>query len=68
MRLYLNKYPISDNAEYVVDYIFNSSTCVSYYQLVRIKDDAILCTGASITYIMLHCWNVGILKQKVAFI
>ena len=69
MKLYDNKYPISDNAEYVVDYIYdNPSGPNFYFQLVRLKDNAILCAHKSQTKIILHCWSVGIPKEKVAFI
>lgn len=38
MKLYDNKYPISDNAEYVVDYIYdNPSGANFYFQLIRLK-------------------------------
>ena len=69
MKLYDNKYPISDNAEYVVDYVYDNSNGANFYfQLVRLKDNAILCAHKSKTDIILHCWSVGIPKEKVAFI
>lgn len=70
MKLYDNKYPISDNAEYVVDYIYDKPPAAQtfYFQLVRLKDNAILCARKSQTDIILHCWSVGIPKEKVAFI
>lgn len=69
MKLYQNKYPISDTAEYVVDYVYDNPTGVNYYfQLVRLSDEAILCAFQDVKDVMIHCWQVGIPKAKVAFI
>ena len=69
MKLYDNKYPIPDEAEYVVDYVYNPTDSANfYYQLVRLKDDAILYSPERRTDIILYCWSVGIPKEKVAFI
>ena len=68
-KLYNNKYTISDNAEYVVDYVYdNPSGANFYFQLVRLKDNAILCAHESQTDIIMYCWSAGIPKEKVAFI
>lgn len=69
MKMYQGKYPISDTAEYVVDYVYdNPSGANYYYQLVRLSDNAILCAHKEKNDIIIHCWNVGIEKSKVAFI
>lgn len=67
-RLYQNKYPISDNAEYVVDYVTTGNLSFAYYQLVRLSDDAILCSYPSFDDVIKHCWIAGISHSKVAFI
>lgn len=69
MKLYQDKYPIHDNAEYVVDYMYDNPTGENYYfQLVHLSDNAILCAYKEQSAIILHCWTVGIPKEKVAFI
>lgn len=69
MKFYQDKYPINDNAEYVVDYVYNNTSGENYhFQLVRLLDNAILCAHKKQTEIILYCWSVGIPKEKVAFI
>ena len=69
MKLYKGKYPIPNHSEYVIDYVCDDVSGENYYlQLVRLKDDAILCSYKSIISVKLYCWDIGIPKQKVAFI
>ena len=69
MKLYNGKYPIPDDSEYVVDFQYDIIGGENfYYQLVRLKDDAILCSYKSKITVMAYCWQVGITKEKVAFI
>ena len=69
MELYKGKYPIPNHSEYVIDYVCDNVSGENfYYQLVRLKDDAILCSYKSVISVKLYCWDVGIPKQKVAFI
>ena len=69
MELYKGKYPIPNHSEYVIDYVCDSVSGENfYYQLVRLKDDAILCSYKSVISVKLYCWDIGIPKQKVAFI
>lgn len=43
MKLYQEKYPISDDAKYVVDYVYDNPSGENYYyQIVRLCDNAIL--------------------------
>lgn len=43
MKLYQEKYPISDDAKYVVDYVYDNPSGENYYyQIVRLSDNAIL--------------------------
>lgn len=68
MKLYDNKYPISDNAEYVVDYIYdNPSGANFYFQLVRLKERYTLRSQKPNRY-NTTLLVVGIPKEKVAFI
>lgn len=70
MELYKGKYPIPNHSEYVIDYVCDnvSGEYYYYYQLIRIKDDAILCSYKSVISVKLYCWDIGIQLQKVAFI
>lgn len=69
MKLFQDKYPIHDNAEYVVDYVYNNPTGENFYfQLVRLSGNAILCAYRDQKDVMIHCWKVGIPREKVAFI
>ena len=69
MALYKGKYPIPNHSEYVIDYVYDNVSGENfYYQLVRLKDDAILCSYKNVISIKLYCWHVGITEQKVAFI
>ena len=68
MKLYQNKYPISDNIEYVIDYVCNPSREDCYYQLVRLSDNAVLYASRNIDDIIVQCWRVGITKNQVTLI
>lgn len=69
MALYKDKYPIPDRSEYVVDYVYDNIIGENfYYQLVRLRDNAILCSYKSKITVIAYCWQVGIPKEKVAFI
>ena len=69
MRHYQDKYPISDKAEYVIDYVYDNPSGASfYYQLVRLSDNAILFANQSIQNIYVHCWRYGIAYDKVSII
>ena len=68
MELYKGKYPIPNHSEYVIDYVCDNVSGENYYLLVRLKDDAILCSYKSVIYVKLYCWDIGIQIQKVAFI
>lgn len=67
-KLFQNKYPIPETAEYVVDYVTTGDLSFAYYQLVRLSDDAILCSYHSVDDVIKHCWVVGIPHSKVSFI
>ena len=67
--LYHNKYLIPDSAKYVVDYVFNLDDSVdSYFQLVRVSDDAILFSASSTLLVIAYCWQLCISKHDVVFI
>lgn len=69
MKFYKNKYPISDNIEYVIDYVCDNPSGENYYyQLVRICDNAILYASRNIDDIIVQCWRVGITKKQVTII
>ena len=68
MKLYQNKYPISDNIEYVIDYVYNNTGKNYYFRLVRLCDNAILYASRNIDDIIVQCWRVGITKKQVAII
>lgn len=70
MRLYQNKYPVSDKAKYVCDYVYDNPQGQEnyYYQLVRIKDDAILCAFKDKRDIIVRAWELNIRKEEVSFI
>lgn len=70
MKLYENKYPISESAEYVCDYVYSNTIGHEnyYYQLVRLRDNAILCSYKDKARVIAHCLHVGISKNKVSFI
>lgn len=69
MKMYQNKYPISDSAKYVIDYVYDNPSGENYYfQLVRLSDNAILTSSRDITSIMIHCWNMDIPRNQVAII
>ena len=68
MKLYQNKYPISDNIEYVIDYVCNPSREDCYYQLVRLSDNAILYAAEDHTDVLVYCWSIGIEKNIIGLI
>lgn len=69
MKFYQKKYPISDTAEYVVDYVYeNVEGENSYFQLVRLSDNAILYANKDRNNIIIYCWKAGIACNKVSFI
>lgn len=69
MTLYKGKYPVPNHSLYVVDYVYDNISGENfYYQLVRLRDDAILCSNKSKIVIIEYCWRVGIPKNEVAFI
>ena len=69
MKLYQGKYPVSDNAKYVVDYVYDGEGEFNYYyQLVRLSDNAILYANKDRDNIILDCWERGINHKEVAFI
>ena len=69
MRLYQNKYPVSDKAKYVCDYVYdNPSGDNYYYQLVRLSDNAILCSYKDKKDVIIDAWSMGIKKEEVSFI
>ena len=69
MELYKGKYPIPNHSEYVIDYVCDNVSGENfYYQLVRLKDDAILCSYKSVISVKLYCWDIDIQKQKVVVI
>lgn len=69
-KLYKDKYPIPETAEYVIDYIYDNDPgeLNYYFQIVRIKDNAILYTAATINLIIVECWKRGIPYNKTVFI
>lgn len=68
-KLFHGKYPIPQTAEYVVDYVCDMPEGENfYYQLVRVKDDAILCSYKKQEMVCIEAWKIGIPYSKVAFI
>ena len=69
-KLYQNKYPIPATAKYVIDYVYDNAPGEPnfYYQIVRIKDDAILYANADKNNIIAQCWKRGIPYNETAFI
>lgn len=65
MKLYQNKYPVSDCAEYVIDYVYDNVNGMNfYYQIVRLSDNAILYANPDVKHIKeairdLHLDNVA---------
>ncbi len=69
MKLYQNKYPVPDKAKYVVDYVCDGEGDFNYYyQIVRIKDNAILYANKDKYNIICECWKRGLKFEEVAFI
>ena len=67
MKLYNNKYPIAETTKYVVDYVCDT-IAESYYQIVRVADDAILFSSTDIVNIKAKLFEIGINKSEVSFI
>lgn len=68
-KLFHGKYPIPETAKYVVDYVCdNTSGANFYYQLVRVKDDAILFAYEKQELVCMEAWKQGIPYNEVAFI
>ena len=68
MKLYNNKYPISDNIEYVIDYVYNNTGENYYFQLVRLCDETILYAAQDQTDVFVYCWEIGITKNIIGLI
>lgn len=69
MKLYQNKYPISDSAKYVIDYVYDNPSGENYYfQLVRLHDNSILTSSHDENAINIFCWKSGIPFNQVASI
>ena len=69
MKLYQNKYPVPDGTKYVVDYVYDGEGDFNYYyQLVRMKDGAILYANKDQNCVILDCWKRGLKFEEVAFI
>lgn len=68
MKFYNNKYPISDNIEYVIDYVYNNIGKNYYFQLVRLCDETILYASLDQTDVFMYCWNIGIAKNVIGLI
>lgn len=69
MKFYQNKYPISDSVEYVIDYVCNNPSGEnSYFQLVRLSDNAILYAAEEQTDVVMYCWNVVKNKNVIGLI
>lgn len=68
-KLFKNKYPISKDAEYVIDYVYENTIGANfYYQVVRIKDDMILYSNEDINIVMKWCWANNIPYNKTSII
>ena len=69
-KLYQNKYPIPATAKYVIDYVYDNAPGEPnfYYQIVRIKDDAILYANADRNNVIMECWKRGIPYNETTFI
>jgi len=70
MRLYQTKYPVSDKAKYVCDYVYDNPEGMEnyYYQLVRLSDNAILCAYKDKKDVIIEAWSMGIKAEEVSFI
>lgn len=69
-KLFKNKYPIPATAKYVIDYVYDNAPGEPnyYYQIVRVKDDAILYANADKNNVIAECWKRGIPYNETAFI
>lgn len=68
-KLFHGKYSIPETAKYVVDYVYdNPSGSNSYYQMVRVSDDAILFAYETQELVCMEAWKQGIPYDQVAFI
>lgn len=66
MKLYKGKYPIPDSIKYVVEYVYDGNFYV--YQLVRVSDDAVLCSFETLTLVYIECWKRGYDYEAVVLI
>lgn len=68
--LYQNKYPVPATAKYVIDYVCDKPFGEPnfYYQIVRIKDNAILYANTDRNNVIMECWKLGIPYNETAFI
>lgn len=53
------------NRKYYIDLVFGSSLADCYYQLVRVKDEAILCAYSSIDLVWQHVDYLHISRDLV---
>ena len=67
MKLYNNKDPIAETTKYVVDYVCDT-IAESYYQIVRVADDAILFSSTDIVNIKAKLFELGKSQNEVSFI
>ena len=68
-RLFKNKYPISIDAEYVIDYVYDNIEGSNFYhQLIRLKDGAILYANEKLNNVKDWCWANGIPYNKTSII
>ncbi len=69
-KLFRGKYPIPMAAKYVIDYVYDNAPGEPnfYYQIVRIKDDAILYANADRNNVIMECWKMGIPYSETASI
>lgn len=69
-KLFKNKYPIPATAKYVIDYVYDNAPGEPnyYYQIVRVKDDAILYANPDKNNVIAECWKRGIPYNETAFI
>lgn len=55
------------STKYYIDYVVIPETngLISYYQLTRTKDDAILYSNGDINNVFMECWKNGIAYNDV---
>ena len=69
MKLFNGKYPVKDTAKYVVDYVYDNPNGINYYyQIVRIKDNAILYANPDRNNIVMEAWKMGLKFDEVSFV